>query len=202
MFALQENKIAMSKTKPPGQAYPLTPDQVACLTEFMSEQASSTWIRDYAMFRVMIDTMLRVSDVVNLTVGDVQHMHGLIRKRFTVRQKKTSGFVTCILSDKTREALSVYIKARNAVHPYSRLFPITPRWVQKRVKVWAGILGIDDEHISPHSLRRTKPAMVYKQTRDLRSAQIMLGHSSIGSTAEYLGIDREDAIEVFSKFEF
>ena len=45
-----------------------------------------------------------------------------------------------------------------------------------------------------HSLRRTKAAIIYKQTGNLRAVQILLGHRKIESTVRYLGVDVEDAL--------
>ncbi len=43
-------------------------------------------------------------------------------------------------------------------------------------------------------LRRTKAALIYKQTSNLRAVQILLGHTKIESTAHYLGVDIEDTL--------
>src|SRR3954453_7202939 len=45
------------------------------------------------------------------------------------------------------------------------------------------------------SLRRTKAAIIYKQTGNLRAVQILLGHTKIESTVRYLGVDIEDALQ-------
>ncbi len=45
-----------------------------------------------------------------------------------------------------------------------------------------------------HSLRRTKAAIIYRATANLRAVQILLGHSKIENTVRYLGIDVEDAL--------
>jgi len=43
-------------------------------------------------------------------------------------------------------------------------------------------------------LRRTKAALIYKQTGNPRAVQILLGHTKIESTVRYLGVDIEDAL--------
>ena len=45
-----------------------------------------------------------------------------------------------------------------------------------------------------HSLRRTKAALIYKRTGNLRAVQILLGHTKIETTVRYLGVDIEDAL--------
>ena len=44
------------------------------------------------------------------------------------------------------------------------------------------------------SLRRTKAAMIYRATGNIRAIQILLGHSKIENTVRYLGVDVEDAL--------
>jgi site-specific recombinase XerC len=43
---------------------------------------------------------------------------------------------------------------------------------------------------------RTKAAMIYKATGNLRAIQILLGHTKIENTVKYLGVDIEDALEL------
>ncbi len=40
----------------------------------------------------------------------------------------------------------------------------------------------------------TKVALIYRQTRNIRAIQILLGHSKLDSTVRYLGVDIEDAL--------
>lgn len=45
-----------------------------------------------------------------------------------------------------------------------------------------------------HSLRRTKVALIYKRTGNLRACQLLLGHTKLESTVRYLGIEVDDAL--------
>jgi integrase len=47
-----------------------------------------------------------------------------------------------------------------------------------------------------HSLRRTKAALIYRRTGNLRAVQLLLGHTKIESTARYLGIEVDDALAI------
>ena len=55
-------------------------------------------------------------------------------------------------------------------------------------------IGLRQEDYATHSLRRTKAAIIYKQTGNLRAVQILLGHTKFESTVRYLGVDVEDAV--------
>lgn len=55
-------------------------------------------------------------------------------------------------------------------------------------------IGLKIEDYGKHSLRRTKPTLIYKRTGNLRAVQILLGHTKIETTVRYLGVDLEDAL--------
>jgi integrase len=55
-------------------------------------------------------------------------------------------------------------------------------------------VGLPRQDYGTHSLRRTKVALVYKRTGNIRAVQILLGHTKIESTVRYLGVDIEDAL--------
>jgi hypothetical protein len=45
-------------------------------------------------------------------------------------------------------------------------------------------------------LRRTKALLIYRRTKNLRAAQLLLCHSKLESTVRYLGIEVDDALEM------
>jgi integrase len=47
-----------------------------------------------------------------------------------------------------------------------------------------------------HSLRRTKAALIYKKTGNLRAVQLLLGHTKLESTVRYLGVEVDDALTI------
>lgn len=52
-----------------------------------------------------------------------------------------------------------------------------------------------------HSIRRTKPTLIYRRTRNLRAVQLLLGHTKLESTVRYLGIEVDDALEIAEQTE-
>lgn len=45
-------------------------------------------------------------------------------------------------------------------------------------------------------MRRTKVALIYHRTQNLRAVQLLLGHAKLESTVRYLGIEVDDALEI------
>jgi site-specific recombinase XerC len=45
-------------------------------------------------------------------------------------------------------------------------------------------------------MRRTKATLIYRQTKNIRAVQLLLGHSKLESTVRYLGVDIDDALEI------
>ena len=66
-------------------------------------------VRDLALFRMGVDTMLRTSDLRNLRVADVLKSEGGIVQRLDVKMKKTGKMVSCVLDEKTQSALQAWL---------------------------------------------------------------------------------------------
>ena len=73
---------------------------------------------------------------------------------------------------------------------YNRIFH---GWIEK--------LGLDTSLYSTHSMRRIKPYLIYKKTKNLRVVQLLLGHKKLESTVSYLGIEVDDALEISESIE-
>ena len=58
------------------------------------------------------------------------------------------------------------------------------------------MIGRNPKEYGTHSLRRTKAPLVYRRTKNLRAAQLLLGRTKLESTVRYLGIEVDDALEI------
>lgn len=58
------------------------------------------------------------------------------------------------------------------------------------------MIGLNPDEYGTHSLRRTKPTLIYRRTKNLKAVQLLLGHSQLESTVRYLGIELDDALEM------
>lgn len=63
------------------------------------------------------------------------------------------------------------------------------------------MIDLDAAAFGTHSLRRSKVALVYKKTGNLRACQLLLGHRKLESTVRYLGIEVDDALELSEQIE-
>ena len=52
-----------------------------------------------------------------------------------------------------------------------------------------------------HTMRRTKALLIYRRTKNLRAAQLLLGHTKLESTIRYVGIEVDDALEMAEQTE-
>lgn len=158
--------------------------------------------RDLALFNLAIDSKLRGCDLVRLRVADVSH-GGEILHRATVIQKKTGRPVQFELTEQTRQAVSAWLR-KSAPTGSQYLFPsrarrgdhLSTRQYARLLREWVASIGLDPLMYGTHSLRRTKPTLIYRQTKNLRAVQLLLGHTKLESTIRYLGIEVEDALEI------
>lgn len=159
-------------------------------------------LRDLAMFNCAIDTKLRGCDLVKLRVSDVAS-GGSVRQRSIVVQQKTGRPVPFEITEPTREALSAWLVQRGR-RADDWLFPsrsvhgghITTRQYARLIDSWMVSIDLDPLAYGTHSLRRTKVALVYKRTGNLRACQLLLGHGKLESTVRYLGVEVDDALEL------
>jgi integrase len=140
--------------------------------------------------------------VVSLKFEDVAP-HGFALERATVRQRKTGHPVKFELTEQTREAIDAYMM-RFGKRPGDFLFAsrgdgsrcISTRQYARLLASWTASVGLDPRIFGTHSLRRTKAALIYRRTGNLRAVQLLLGHTKIESTVRYLGIEVDDALAI------
>lgn len=75
------------------------------------------------------------------------------------------------------------------------------RQYARLVDKWVCLLGLDPAGYGTHSLRRTKVALLYKKTGNLRACQLLLGHTKLESTVRYLGVEVDNALELSEALE-
>ena len=160
-----------------GQKPPLKPKEVWSIRIRLQILGK---IRDLALFNLAIDSKLRSCDLMALRVGDV-FVSGRVKERTVIVQQKTGRPVQFELTEQTREAVDVWI-TRHALVDGGFLFPsrvhdcshLSTRQYARIVNQWVASIGLDSHKYGTHSLRRTKAALIYKKTGNLRAVQLVL----------------------------
>ena len=159
--------------------------------------------RDKAMLELLYATGIRVSELINLDVDNVN---------------TSAGFIRCIGNGKERiiplypaavKALRTYIsdiRPQMIANPLeSSLFVnmngerMTRQGFWKIIKYYQDKAGITKQ-ITPHTLRHSFAAHLLENGADLRSIQEMLGHSDISSTQIYAQIVKQNLKSVYEKY--
>ena len=156
--------------------------------------------RDLALFDLAIDSKLRGCDLVQLRISDLL-AGGVVRSRALIVQQKTGTPVRFEVTQGTRNSILAWIRELG-IGGGGYLFPsrcrsrdsLSTRHYARLFKGWLKQVDIEPSSYRTHSLRRTKVALIYRQTGNIRAIQILLGHSKLDSTVRYLGVDIEDAL--------
>lgn len=163
-------------------------------------------LRDKAILETLFSTGLRVSELANLKIDQVN----LKRDEFTVRGKGDKPRVV-FLSDPAKEWLKKYLNKRHDTSHYMFIChdrakrsredsgPLTPRSIERLVQHYARAAGIT-KRITPHTLRHTFATDLLMNGADIRSVQSLLGHASITTTQVYTHITDKRLKEVYKKF--
>ena len=160
-------------------------------------------LRDYAILLVLGYTGLRVQELCNLNVEDIDFHEKTIK----VKSGKGEKDRVVIFEEMTEEALKNHLTNKHryisqdepaAVFVSSQLERIIPRSVEKLVKKYAAEAGIPKK-VTPHVFRHTMATTLLKHGADIRFIQQLLGHSSIATTQIYTHVDEEMLKRAYKK---
>lgn len=161
-------------------------------------------MRDRALFDLAIDSKLRGCDLVKIKIGTLVTGQE-IRTRALVVQQKTGRPVQFEITAEVRASLLAWLERRGGtIDDYA--FPsrvdhadhLSTRQYARLVDEWVTAIGLRREDYGTYSLRRTKAAMIYKATGNLRAIQILLELAGLdaGSGGHVLGARGEGVIEL------
>ena len=161
--------------------------------------------RDRAMLEVMYSSGLRISELLNLKVKEINFERGVVK----VIGKGNKERVVPI-GDYALEYLIKYIEGgrnknpnRNSPYLFLNRYgePVSRIYFFKQVKKYAEQAGIQVE-ISPHTLRHCFATHMLENGAELRAVQEMLGHANIATTQIYTNISSKrilSAYDLYSK---
>lgn len=174
-------------------------DQVAGLLEAGTDSVLE--VRDVAMFELCYSSGLRLSELTQLNINDLD----LNDQSLIVRQGKGNKSRFLPIGSKAVVALQHWLKHRPvvdinelAVFISKKGTRLTPRSVQLRLALWCKKKGIS-EHVHPHMLRHSFASHLLESSQDLRAVQDLLGHSNISTTQIYTHLDFQHLASVYDK---
>jgi integrase/recombinase XerD len=209
-FLVSEGKIASNPARLLGipklyQHLPhvLNRDEVEALLS-QPDMNTPLGTRDKAIFEILYATGLRVSELIGLTMTNLNLEAGYIR---TMGKGSKERIIP--MGSKAIDALKEYlVSSRHSLlreAPSSCLFlncwgrPMTRQGLWKILKNYALRAGIT-KNVTPHTLRHSFATHLLEGGADLRSVQVMLGHSDISTTQIYTHVARERLKEVHEKY--
>ena len=165
-------------------------------------------LRDRAIIELLFSSGLRVSELTNLNRDHINTN----RREFMVRGKgkkdrpvfiseNASAYVKKYLESRTDNIPPLFISySRNNKASMSGDYRrLCSRSIQRIINKYARLAGIT-KHVSPHTMRHSFATDLLMNGADIRSVQIMLGHSNISTTQIYTHVTDEHLREIHQKF--
>ena len=184
----------------------LSEDQVNEILEEFRDDSDLLMLRDYTLFELIYSSGMRISEVINITIGSYSPEEESIRV-IGKRNKERIVFVGGIAAN----ALNYYLEnvrpklvSKNRAISGDYIFlgrngkPLTRQAVHKRFHERAEKLDID---ATVHTLRHSYATHMLEHGADIRSVQEMLGHSDIKTTQIYTHLDTAGMLNEFDSFD-
>jgi len=168
------------------------------------DASTSRGLRNQAMLELLYASGLRVSELVGLRIGNIDLEAGWVRtigKGSKERMVPMGSIAQQSLKEYLTHSRPNLLKKRGSSHLFvtSRAKPMSRQAFWKIVKRYSRQVGIKKE-ISPHSLRHSFATHLLEHGADLRSVQLMLGHSDISTTQIYTHVTRERLKQIHEKY--
>lgn len=178
----------------------LTIDEVETLLA-MPNEGEPKGARDKAMLEILYATGIRVTELINLNIDDVNLLLGYVKCNGSKERIVPIGKLAIeALTNYVEKYRYTFLKNEKEValflnHRGERL---TRQGFWKVIKYYAKLANIQKE-ITPHTLRHSFAAHLIENGADLRSVQQMLGHSDISTTQVYAELLKNKISDVYKK---
>lgn len=151
-------------------------------------------LRDRCMLEVLYACGLRVTELVSLTLDQLNMRQGIVRvmgkgskERLVPLGETALDWLVLYLKDGRRELLTA--AATDVLFPSQRGQQMTRQTFWHRIKLHAKVAGIT-KPLSPHTLRHAFATHLLNHGADLRVVQMLLGHSDLSTTQIYTHVAR------------
>ncbi len=157
-------------------------------------------IRDKAMLEFAYATGMRVTEIISLNIEDVNLKDGLVSCKYGSRQRNIplGSLSLKALADYIENSRPILIKDEkvNALFVNTNGKRLTRQGFWKIVKYYKDQAHITKD-ITPHVLRHSFATHLLQNGADLKSIQMMLGHSDISSTQVYMQFQDESIKNIY-----
>lgn len=161
-------------------------------------RANCSTLRERAEFEVLISSGVRVSELCELTVSDIDFGTLEIQVRHGKGNKSRNTFMT----DVAKVHLLNYMKENGITDGYifmSRLgIPCGKSTIENDLKKLGERAKVDNVH--PHRCRRTFATNLAKRGMDINSIQILMGHTDINTTRGYIALNDDYVRNQYNRF--
>jgi len=168
------------------------------------DRTTELGLRDKAMLELLYATGLRVSELVNLSLRNVNLERGFLivigkgnKERMVPLGEIAANHVQAYL-ERSRPLL-LRGKDSEALFVSSRKRAMTRQMFWERIKFYVRAAGIN-QNVSPHTLRHSFATHLLDNGADLRAVQAMLGHADISTTQIYTHVSRERLRRIHEKY--
>ncbi len=159
----------------------------------MPDTSTAIGLRDRTMLEVLYATGLRVTELVSLTVTEVNLRQGVVRivgkgskERLVPLGEEAIAWLVRFMREGRNELLHKNL-AENIVFPSNQGRPMTRQTFWHRIKAHARAAGLKRK-LSPHTLRHAFATHLLNHGADLRVVQLLLGHADLSTTQIYTHI--------------
>ncbi len=193
---IKQNPVSNVDAPRLGRSLPksLTESEVEALLE-APDTERMLGIRDKCMLELLYATGLRVSELVNLTIQQVNLRQGVVRvtgkgnkERLVPMGEEATQWLNRYLNSARSEILNHSLS--DALFPSNRGKAMTRQTFWHMIKRYTIVVGIN-KTLSPHVLRHAFATHLINHGADLRVVQMLLGHSDISTTQIYTHVARE-----------
>ncbi len=211
VLVLAPDKIELPKTRMRRIEF-LSESEISRLVEAIGNDKNIPEVqklRNKAIILTIFGSGLRLSELLSLRKADIPPLDD--EEARLIIQGKGGKVRTTFLAPLSQEAIHEYLKHRqDDENPFlfishsknkpknNKFKPLTPRMVQMIIQNYAKRLGIF-KTITPHTLRHSFATKVLQEGGDLRSVQVLLGHSNLSTTQIYTHINDWQIRELHSK---
>ncbi|MDO4626091.1 MAG: site-specific tyrosine recombinase XerD [Pasteurellaceae bacterium] len=162
-------------------------------------------LRDKAMLELLYATGLRVTELVSLSLDNINLHQGVVRvigkgnkERIVPMGEEAVYWITQFVE--YGRPIMLQGQPSDVLFPSKRALQMTRQTFWHRIKYYAVLADIDSDSLSPHVLRHAFATHLVNHGADLRVVQMLLGHSDLSTTQIYTHVAKERLKRLHARF--